>query len=163
MIVVEKQLTKAFDNLPNIEGFKPVYKWGNKDHLIKQLKLFGEEAKSPYPLIYQTSNSDSDSGQKNYTETDLVLILATRVLQTELLNENRWAMSYEKILWPLANNIETIFKKSQMFVWDNSFTKTTYPNYGNGEENFTADIWDAMELKFNGLKITTNCLGNFKY
>lgn len=163
MIIIEKQLNKAFDTLPQIQGFQPVYKWGNKNHLIRQLKLFSKNKEYPYPLIYQTSNSDSDSGQKNYTETDLILVLATRVIERERLNENRWATSYENILWPLAQNIETLFKKSQMFVWDNEFRKTTYPNYGDGEENFTTDIWDALELRFNGLKITTNCLGNFKY
>ena len=183
MIIVEEQLTKAFGTLPTLGGypeieepptpavdaFSPVYKWGNEAHLTKQIKLFNEQGSSPYPLIYQLSNTDSDDVTKNYTTTDLVLILATRVIATDLLNENRWAMSYQNVLWPLAKNIETLFKKSQMFVWDGEFKKTTYPNYGgennneSDKKNFTIDIWDALKLEFKGLKITNNCLGNFKY
>ena len=181
MIIVEEQLSKAFLTLPALGGypetedsepisaFKPVYKWGNDYHLIRQLNLFSKEGILPYPLIYQVSNSDNDENSKNYTTTDLVLILATRNKQVDLLNENRWAMSYQNILWPLAKHIETLFSKSQMFVWDGEFKKTTYPNYGGennnekNKENFTIDIWDALKLEFRGLKITNNCLGNFKY
>lgn len=181
MIIVEEQLSKAFGTLPELGGypetqtdpavdpFKPVYKWGNEAHLIKQIKLFNEQGSSPYPLIYQLSNTDSDDTSKNYATTDLVLILATRVTATDLLNENRWAMSYQNILWPLAKNIETLFTKSQMFVWDGEFKKTTYPNYGGesntekDKKNFTIDIWDALKLEFKGLKIKNTCVGKFKY
>jgi len=181
MIIVEEQLSKAFATLPELGGypetetepaidpFKPVYKWGNEFHLAKQLLLFSSQNSSPYPLIYQTSNSDNDENNKNYTTTDLVLILATRVTAVDLLNENRWAMSYQNVLWPLAKNIETLFTKSQMFVWDGEFRKTTYPNYGGenniekDKKNHTIDIWDALKLEFRGLKITNNCLGSFKY
>lgn len=181
MIIVEEQLMKAFNTLPELGGypetettlavapFKPVFKWGNEAHLIKQLELFAKSNTSPYPLIYKLSNTDDDNANKNYVETDLVLILATRNMETELLNENRWAMSYEEILWPLAKNIETLFKKSQMFVWDGEFKKTTYPNYGGenntekDKKNHTIDIWDALKLEFRGLKIRNTCVGEFKY
>lgn len=181
MIIVENQLTKAFGTLPTLGGypetetseaidaFQPVYKWGNEAHLIKQIILYDKNLAVPYPLIYQISNSDDDEVSKSYTTTDLVLILATRNKSVEQLNEERWALSYQNILWPLAQNIQTLFKKSQMFVWDGTCKKTTYPNYGGqnntekGKENFTIDIWDALKLEFRGLKITNNCLGNFKY
>lgn len=181
MIIVEEQLSKAFSTLPPlggypateeteaIEPFNPVYKWGNEAHLIRQIILYNKNRSVPYPLIYQISNSDNDENNKNYTTTDLVLILATRNTETDELNEERWALNFQNILFPLAKNIETLFTKSPMFVWDGEFKKTTYPNYGGenntekNKKNHTIDIWDALKLEFRGLKIKNTCVGTIKY
>lgn len=45
MIVVEKFLETLFVNLPLIDGFTTVYKWGNKLHLLKQLELYSKKLK----------------------------------------------------------------------------------------------------------------------
>jgi hypothetical protein len=151
MIVVEKFLNDLFVNLPLIDGFTTVYKWGNKYHLLKQLELYSKEAKTIYPLIYQTSNSSVQG--KGECETKLTLVLACQNLNVDLTNEQRWAMSYERVLYPLVENIENIFKSSGSVTWTNSYTITEFPNYGNGEENFTIDKWDAILLETT-IKIT---------
>lgn len=151
MIVVEKFLNDLFVNLPLIDGFTTVYKWGNKQHLLKQLKLYSKEAKTIYPLIYQTSNSSVQG--KGECETKLTLVLACQNLNVDLTNEQRWAMSYERVLYPLVENIENIFRSSGSVTWTNSYTITEFPNYGNGEENFTIDKWDAILLETT-IKIT---------
>ena len=180
MVVVEKKNSLVFDqlplmavnlvgnpdynpNMPISNGFKPVYKWGNEKHLIKQLKEFDKEKISIYPLIYQTSNQSDQDNVRNTCITDLTFILACRNLQTELLNEQRWAMSYEKILYPLVQNMEICFNKAGIYNWDGKFTIQEFPNYGNGEENKTTDIWDA--LLFN-TRITIDgnyCINTIKF
>lgn len=147
MVIIEEVNSEVFKQLPLMESFKPVYKWGNEPHLIKQLKLFEKDGKSPYPLIYQTSNKSNQNKTTKIAETDLVLILACRNLETDLLNENRWAMSYKNILYPLVDNITTAFNKAGVYVWDGSFSVEEFPNYGNGKENKTVDIWDALLFK----------------
>lgn len=151
MIVVERFLTTLFADLPLIDGFTTIYKWGNKQHLLKQLELYSKEAKTIYPLIYQTSNSSTQG--KGECETKLSLVLACQNLNIDLTNEQRWAMSYENVLYPLVENIENIFRSSGSVTWDNSYSITEFPNYGNGEENFTIDKWDAILLETT-IKIT---------
>lgn len=147
MVIVEEINTEVFNQLPMRNGFKPVYKWGNEHHLIKQLQLFDKEGKSAYPLIYQTSNRSEQNSTTKLASTDLVFILACRNLETDLLNENRWAMTYKNILYPLVADIENCFRKAGVYVWDGSFTVEEFPNYGNGKENKTVDIWDALLFK----------------
>jgi hypothetical protein len=142
MIVVEKFLNDVFDTLPLIDGYKTIYKWGNKYHLLKQLDLFSKENTTIYPLIYQTSNN-SEQG-RDECETKLTLVLACQNTNVDLTNEQRWAMSYENVLYPLVENIENVFKKSGQITWDNKYSITEFPNYGSGEDNFTADKWDAI-------------------
>lgn len=152
------------DTLPTSKGFKPIYKWGNEKHLIKQIKEFDKENKTIYPLIYQTSNSSIQDNIRNSCTTDLVFILACRNLQTDLMNENRWAMSYEKILYPLVRLIETCFNRAGIYTWDGIFTVEEFPNYGDGEQNKTTDIWDALLFKtsitINGNK---SCINKIKF
>lgn len=154
MIIVENRLIEAFDMLPEIGGIKPTYRWGNEEHLLKLLELFSKSNATPYPLIYQVTNEDEPNNVN--TEVDLKLILAVRNIDTALLNENRWAMTYKDVLFPLAQNIITVFNKSGIFLWNGQYKLYKFPNYGNGKENFTTDIWDALRIDTN-IKITTYC------
>ena len=151
MIVVPAFLNDLFEQLPLIDGFKPVYKWGNKYHLLKQLELYSKESRSIYPLIYQTSNSSVQG--KGECETKLTLVLACQNLNVDLTNEQRWMMSYKNVLYPLVENIEDIFRKSGSITWTNNYNIAEFPNYGSGEENFTIDKWDAILLETT-IKIT---------
>lgn len=181
MVVVEERNSLVFDqlpafevNLPDVEGydpdlpdsvgFKPVYKWGNEKHLIKQIKEFDKENKSIYPLIYQTSNQSNQDVIRNSCRTDLVFILACRNLETDLMNENRWAMSYKKILYPLVENIEKCFNRAGIYTWDGLFTVQEFPNYGENDQNKTTDIWDALlfstSITINGNK---SCINTIKF
>jgi hypothetical protein len=145
MIVVEEFLDGLFDDLPLIDGFKSIYKWGNKDHLLKQIELFSKSSQTPYPLIYQTSNVSKQGNDE--CEVSLSLVLACQNTNVDLTNEERWAMSFRNVLNPLTQNIENILKRSGQVTWTGNYTKTDFPNYGNGEENFTIDKWDAVLLE----------------
>ena len=145
MIVVEEFLDGLFDNLPLIDGFKPFYDWGNKDHLLKQIELFSKSSQTPYPLIYQTSNVSNQGNDE--CEVSLSLVLACRNTNVDLTNKQRWAMSFRNVLNPLTQNIEDILRRSGQITWTGNYKKTDFPNYGNGEENFTIDKWDAVLLE----------------
>lgn len=179
MIVVEQKNSLVFDQLPkfdvnlptepgynpalpNSEGFKPVYKWGNEAHLIKLLTLFAKESKSIYPLIYQTSNFSTQDNIRNSASTDLVFILACRNLETDLLNENRWAMSYGNILYPLVSNIEKCFNRAGIYNWNGIYTVEEFPNYGENNQNKTIDIWDALLFKTT-ITINDTCINKIKF
>jgi len=163
MIIVEQRLSDVFDQLPAIDGFKPVYKWGNEYHLLAQLKAFADSKKTPYPLIYQTSNQSHqfEQGGEECT-TRLRLVLACQNTMTELLNENRWAMSYRNILFPLAQNIIKAFNRAGIFYWEKEYDLTEFPNYGAGEENHTSDIWDALVFEAD-LRIDANCIQTINF
>lgn len=181
MVVVEERNSLVFDQLPLMQvnlplvdgynpelaesnGFKPVFKWGNEKHLIKQIKEFDKESRSIYPLIYQTSNRSEQDVIRNSCTTELVFILACRNLETDLMNENRWAMSYKNILYPLVKNIETCFNRAGIYVWDGIYTVQEFPNYGENDQNKTTDIWDAL-LFTTSITIQGNksCINTIKF
>ena len=55
MIVVEEILDNVFSQLPQMGGYKPIFDWGNYEHLNSLMKLYASNSKSIYPLIYKTS------------------------------------------------------------------------------------------------------------
>lgn len=164
MVIVEERNNLVFEQLPEIDGFKPVFSWGNEKHLIKKIVSFDKESKSIYPLIYQTSNKSEQDSVKDICNTDLTLIIACRNLEVDLPNENRWAMSYEKILYPMVRNIEKSFNRAGIYIWNGVYSIQEFPNYGNGEENKTVDIWDALlfttKITINGSK---SCINTIKF
>jgi hypothetical protein len=100
-----------------------------------------------------SNSSNSSKQKKGECETKLSLVLACQNLNVDLTNEQRWAMSYQNVLYPLVENIENIFRSSGSVTWTNEYDITEFPNYGNGEENFTIDKWDAILLETT-IKIT---------
>lgn len=154
MIVVEERLIKTFDQLPEMDGFKPIYKWGNEDHLIQQMSLYSKENKSIYPLIYQTSKGSDQDDIAKECKTDLFFILACRNPDITLTNENRWAMSYGNILFPLVENMQKCFHRAGIFNWDGKLRIDEFPNYSEIKKGQKIiDIWDALTVK---LHVTIN-------
>lgn len=168
MIIVEDRLKYAFNELPNVGiteenplGFKPFYDWGNQFHLNK---VYITTPKSKlYPLIYQTSNNSTQLSKGKEVRTRLSLVLATRNVFTDKLNKQRWeGETYRNVLFPLVKNIETLFTKGQMFLWDGEYDITTVPNYGADSQPkdpkaTPMDIWDAVLFETT-IKINNDCL-----
>jgi hypothetical protein len=165
MIIVEKILDEVFSQLPLIDGFKPVYDWGDSDNLIKQLILFSAESKSPYPLIYQTSTGSTQTRATHKAYTDLVLLLACRNTDTSLVNRNRWAMSYQNILYPLYDNLVLCFERAGIFQYDLDISVKECPNYRDikNDAKQSIDIWDALEVRVNNLSISNDCIRTIKF
>lgn len=159
MIIVEERLDEVFTQLPEIDGFKPVYDWGDKFNLIKTLTLYSNNSESPYPLIYQTSKGSTQNLNTQMATTDLVLVLACRNTDVSLVNRNRWAMSYKNVLYPLYDNIVECLRQAGIFLYDQNIRVDEYPNYSENEnENKTIDIWDALEVRVSNLVISKNCI-----
>lgn len=158
MIDVHKRLTGVFATLPEVMGMKPNYKWGDEMHLNQLIKLYNNDSKNPYPLIYNVSNNTSQDEQKQTaTYNTLSLVIAYRNLHTDHTNPTRWATSYKDMLFPVAMNIVTLLKKSAIFQWNEQYELFEFPNYGNAQENETTDIWDALRLD-TSITINNNCL-----
>lgn len=152
MIVVEEILDNVFSQLPQMDGYKPIFDWGNYEHLNSLMKLYSSNSKSIYPLIYKTSVGSSQLVEQ-YAEIDLILVLAIQNTETSLINRERWAMSYKNTLYPLVDNIEKCFEQVPVFIWDRKYKIKEYPNYGNDGKNKATDIWDAIEFTTK-IKIT---------
>jgi len=159
LIVIEEVLSEVFLQMPERQtGFKPVYKWGNQFHLIKQLTLFKKNNKSAYPLIYQTSTQSTQDTARHEATTNLVLVISTVNKDISLTNEQRWAMSYRNVLYPVVEDVVACFKRAGVFNWDGIFKISEFPNFGDDKENYTIEIWDAImfettitiEVKANG-------------
>lgn len=147
MIEPHSKLTEVFAQLPLIQGLAANYKWGDLVHLNKLIKLYGNNRQNPYPIIYNVSNNygvEKISGDINYNP--LSLVIATQNVNVDWHNGNRWATSYNNILFPLADSIIQAFKKSQVFNWDGEYKINEFPNFSQTDENATTDIWDALRI-----------------
>lgn len=163
MIIVQDILAKGFNTLPLTDDKKPVYNWGNELHLLKVLELYQKSNAYPYPLIYQVSNTSTQREQSSEATINLELIIATRETRVDLLNENRWAYSYKQLLYPVLINIVTLFMQGvNTFTWNGEYTVREFPNYGNGQENFTIDLWDALRFETT-ITLNNNCLNTILY
>lgn len=158
MIIVEELLSKSFAKLPVTGDKKPVYRWGNKDHLIKILEQYQKANQTPYPLIYQVSNRSTQSPKASEVTTNLELVIAVRNIEFDMLNERRWATTYKGLLYPVLENIQTLFTKGNIFLWDSEYTIQEFPNYGNGTEHFTVDHWDAIRFETSITIYGNRCL-----
>ena len=156
MIVVEERLTDMFALLPLIDGFKPVYHFGDG----KELNKFIIESKHKvYPLIYQTSYEEIQDTKSDYVDVDLELVLAVQT-RTDLYNTERWATTYRNVLMPLLSNIDTIFKQSGIIRSDYKYRLRKRPNYSqtdSKDKNATVDILDALVFNLN-VEITSDCI-----
>lgn len=162
MIVIESRLNEIFNQLPEIDGFKPVYKWGDEFHLIKQLQLYSDANRSIYPLIYQTSKGSKQNKYTKEATTSLELVLACRNTEVSLTNEQRWEMSYKNILYPVVENIVNSIILSGIATFNGEYDIEEFPNYGNGRLTETKDIWDALTLKCS-ITLNANCVKQINY
>ena len=152
MIVAEERLNEVFSQIPGITGNKPVYAWGDQIHLNKWIK------KNPdtYPLIYQISKEEDHDILQNRLTTKWEAVIATRNKNTDLLNDERWAMSFRNELNPIASKIAEGFIKCNFINWNHEVKIKRFGNYGENNEHFTVDIWDAILFEAT-IEITDNC------
>lgn len=172
MINVHKRLIEAFGTMPNIgvtdtsEGFAARYEWGDFKHLNQLIKLDGNNPQKPvYPIIYNISNSATHEFKRNAATIDASFVIATRNTNVDMVNSQRWAASYNNVLFPLVGYMVQLFTKSQIFAWNGEFNLFEFPNYGQTEQkesNATTDIWDALRLDTT-ITINDKCLKTIKY
>lgn len=157
MIVVEEKVNEVFKQLPTILDNKPLYAWGDEMHLDTWVKRRTSHGAYNYPLIYQTSKKEKQNILSNEVETFWEAIVATQNTNTALLNDERWALSFRNELNPISENIVKGFELAGFTIVDGIVDTERYGNFGDGNKNFTIDIWDALTIKCK-LIINTNCI-----
>lgn len=162
-MIIEERLLSIFEQLPEVGGFKPVYHFGDD---LEFNKFILKSTKSVYPLIWQLVKPEKDNFHKHSNTTDLELIIATRNLETDMLNTTRWETSYKNVLNPVYENVKTGLIRSGIIRSEWEFDKLKSPNYSqvdNGDKNKTIDIIDVIVLKLNGAVFTNDCVRQIKF
>lgn len=159
MIVFENRIAEIVETLPMINGFKVNYEWVKNAKEVNRYLLLKEQ---PYPVIFlisgKTNGVRTDDGVFQEVNRDAVFILATRELDTNLINSQRLESSYKNILNPLTELfIDSLENSSISRVSQNGFSVELIPNYENSTKNGQIDIWDAVRLQ-GEITINNQCL-----
>jgi hypothetical protein len=167
MIVTEHSIRAIVGTIPSIDmkpglSKTPSFHWGNEEELARYLKL---KQKAAYPLIWLLPSSDDYSGNGQQVDKDCVFIIATRESKVDMLNDVRYARSFDIILNPLTDDLIHGLKVSTISNVDSlDWVVTKFPNYTVDGKNFTNDVWDAIQLtisvRFNN---TSDCLKAISY
>lgn len=139
MITVEKQVNDVLAQLPTVGGFQPAYAWGNED----QLNVYLSRNPNAYPLIYQTSKRESIYTTNEPIQTDWSAVVAVVNDNKDLINDERWQISYKDYLDPLAKNILTAFEYAGFIIVDSRVDIERYPN----EKLESMEVWDALTIR----------------
>ena len=167
MIVVEDRLKEIFGFLPQINGYDPVFGYGNKVQLSTFIKSANDRGSDVYPLIwllYPNKEDHKKRGREVECE-DLTLILAVNT-KASLSNKERIENVYKQYLIPLADNVRYVLESASIANLNPEFEIIKFPNYSgdlsNGEENYTVDRWDALKCVFS-ISINNKCLNDIRF
>ena len=147
MIVVEERVYEVLKHLPDIQNMNPVYAWGDEIHLNKWLAAKNKAGENTYPLIYQTSKEETQNILNDTVTTDWRVILAVNNKNVDLFNTERWALAFRNVLNPLADHIVRGFQSADFLIEAGEVKLERYGNYGDGNEHWTIDAWDALTLE----------------
>jgi len=154
-IIVEDRLTEMFSMLPPMNGFEVVFGCGDN----KELQVFLKEKAAdsdPYPLIWLVYPYVENHLRTKVELNKLTFILAVETNKS-MLNKERIDETYKKILFPLLDNIKSLFTRANIMNVKDEYTIIKFPNY-SGDDNdtlssYTTANWDA-------LKVTIDCTIN---
>jgi len=156
-IVIEDKLTQLFAMLPSMDGYEPVFGYGDEKELNAFLKH--RQRVKPYPLIWLLYPYTETHGKNNVELQNLSFILSVQT-NSSMQNHERLKVTYEKVLYPLLDNIRSLFKRSNIVNTDSSYEIIKYPNYSStdeGIEHAGTFIWDAMKISVT-LSLNDACI-----
>lgn len=176
MIIVENKLEEIFSYLPlmsyEVGGaeFKVYFGYGDELELNAFLKQKEGDETQPYPLIWLLYPYEEIHKKKEVYLNDIVLIVATNT-NNNMLNKERIATNFSKVLIPLYDNIERAFLRASNMNFLQEVKVTKFPNYSGEdqrrssieprEESFANTLWDALKTKWK-ISINDNCLKQIK-
>jgi len=163
-ISIEDTLEQLFSYLPRVKGlsgtetYKPTFMYGDQQQLLDFLRQ--NSGKDLYPLIWLVYPFEEQHGKSSLTIDDLTLVLAVET-NTTMLNDERLAETFGKILMPLFDNIKHTFKTSNVIdVPEDIFKVTKFPKYSensDGKENKATYVWDAIRIR-SKIVVSSNCI-----
>lgn len=143
IFTVEERVNEVLSQLPTMDGLSVHYAWGDEKHLNTLIGLKPDS----YPLIYQTSKDETEHRFEDKITTTWEAILAVSNTNTDLMNTERWALAFRNYLNPLAEMISKGFESADFLIEKGEVHKARYGNYGDANEHFTIDIWDALTYR----------------
>jgi hypothetical protein len=171
VIKVEERLAEMFKCLPesvSVNGnmrLTPIFGYGDKKELNAFLKIkHTDRTRTPYPLIWLLYPYGENHSKTNVTVNGLSLILATQT-NASMGNVERMNKTFNKVLFPLLDNINKLFIRANITSYNEEFELTKYPNYSDNEsadEHAGIFIWDALKVDLD-LTITDDCLKSIRF
>lgn len=168
MIVVEDKLEAIFSFIPEIKQingtnkYKHTFGYGDLKELNAFIKFMADK-KDPYPLIwllypYQEKHYGRKVELKGF---NIVLAVNTNV---SMLNRDRLATTYSKVLNPLFIGVRDTLIRASNTNFNGEIILTKFPNYSEDGSSTHASIsiWDAYKLTLD-LTITDNCLRDINF
>ncbi len=161
-ISVETVLEELFSYLPGVKGlsgiatYKPTFMYGDQYQLLDFLRQ--NSGKTVYPLIWLVYPFEEVHERSCLDIENLTLVLAVET-NTTMLNKERLAETFGKILMPLLDNIKHTFITSNVISTDEVFKITKFPNYAEDNEavNGSTYVWDALKIRTK-VEIKDNCV-----
>lgn len=159
-VVVEDKLMDLFGLIPERTYMqsglpyttpKPVYHFGDaKECNLFIVKMSGL-GMGAFPIIFQTSNEETQNNLSNSVTTTIELVIATDT-SAQLSNDERWATTYRNILMPLVDDVFKAINESGIVRWNQEYTLIKFPNYSNTtakDQNAFVSIVDAVLFRAN--------------
>lgn len=166
MIVVEHRIRDIVGTMPIVRlndsvSNKPTFAWGNKFELGRYLKL----KKDSYPLIWLLPSLDNYSNRGQKVNKICEFIIATREVNDELFNDERFLRSFDVILNPTTDKLIQGLTKSGISSLSGGFEWGIFkhPNYQEADKHFTVDLWDAVKLTIEVNFNDNKCLKTINY
>jgi hypothetical protein len=170
-IKVEERLAEMLKYLPesvSVNGnmrLTPIFGYGDKNELNSFLKIKHTDRKrTPYPLIWLIYPYGENHSKTDVSIKRLSLILATQT-NASMGNVERMNKTFNKVLFPLLDNINKLFIRANITDYNGEFELTKYPNYSDnsGDDEYAGIfIWDALKVELD-LTITDDCLKNIRF
>lgn len=165
MIVVEDRILEIVSGMPVItlndeHSSKPFFHWGDRHELEKYLSLMKEDT---YPLIWLMPSKDLHIENGRLCIKECTFIIATRETRKDLLNNERYELSYKLILNPVLDHLVQGLGYSTISRFtDGEYEVERLPDftesyYKNDNDNYTIDLWDAIKLTCE-VEFNDNCL-----
>ena len=165
MIITEERIRDIVSQMPKIRvnddvSSIPNFHWGDRSELVKYLELKKDAA---YPLIWLLPSVDNHVNNGFLCNKECMFIVATRETRKDLMNNERFDISYRVVLNPVLDYLlqgldgSTI---SRLISSDWSVERLpdfTESYYKNDNDNYTIDLWDAIKFTCD-VEFNNHCL-----
>lgn len=159
MIVPQKYIRTIVHDMPSVYLDNYIqFGYGDEFELNRWLELKKDKS---YPLVWLLPSEDMHENYGRELRKRCEFIIATRETRQDLFNSDREDLSFDKILYPVTENLIQGLKGSKISrVIGKNWKTKEYPNYSQSNKSKTIDLWDAIRLDIE--VVFHNCVECFK-